>query len=143
MRSHARFRSFLAPDIDQFLAHKRSLGRRYDVEQTTLALFDAYLVDRRIGGLHELTPTVWTNSYSHAHGRARGVIITCALRSAAVLLSGDHEKLTETPLRSAPRRGRYQRTPFIFDAEAASGCSRWRRLCPVRAGRWSEVAPIS
>ena len=54
MRPHAVFRSFLGPDIDQFLAHERSLGRRYDVEKKTLALFDAYLVNSRIGGLHEL-----------------------------------------------------------------------------------------
>ena len=38
MRHHARFQSFLGPDIDQFLTHKRSLGRRYDVEKKTLAL---------------------------------------------------------------------------------------------------------
>jgi site-specific recombinase XerD len=31
----------------------------------------------------------------------------------------DHGKLTETPLRSPPRRARYQRTPFIFDTTAA------------------------
>ena len=49
MRHHARFQSFLGPDIDQFLAHKRSLGRRYDVEEKTLALLDAYLVNNHIG----------------------------------------------------------------------------------------------
>ena len=56
MTAHARCQSFLGTDIDQFLAHKRSLGRRYDVEEKTLALFDAYLTNNRIGELHELTP---------------------------------------------------------------------------------------
>ena len=115
---------FLAPDIDQFLAHKRSLGRRYDVEKKTLALFDAYFVNGRVGGLHELKlRRVWTNSCSRAHGRARGVIITCAVQLGRLFsYLVDHGKLTETPLRSPPRRARYQRTPFIFDeaAEAAA-----------------------
>ena len=57
MRNLARLQSFLGPDIDQFLTHKRSLGRRYNVEQKTLASFDAYLVNHHIGGLHELAPT--------------------------------------------------------------------------------------
>jgi len=36
-------RSIIGPDIEQFLAYKRALGRRYDTEEKTLALFDGYL----------------------------------------------------------------------------------------------------
>ena len=46
----------------------------------------------------------------------------------------DHEKLTETPLRSAPRRGRYQRTPFIFDAEAAKRLLTLAKTLPSKGG---------
>ena len=52
------FQSFLGPDIEQFLAHKRALGRRYDVEEKTLALFDAFLVHDKIGSLAEVMPAV-------------------------------------------------------------------------------------
>jgi hypothetical protein len=44
----------MGSDIEQFLAHKRSLGRRYDVEQKTLALFDDYLVANHIAALSEV-----------------------------------------------------------------------------------------
>jgi len=44
MRIPAHFQSFLAPDIEQFITHKRSLGRCYDTEAKTLALLDAYRV---------------------------------------------------------------------------------------------------
>ena len=46
MSSNRRFQSFLGPEIEQFLAHKRSLRRRYAIEERTLALFDAYLSKR-------------------------------------------------------------------------------------------------
>ena len=58
MSSRALFQSFLGPDVEQFIAHKRSLGRRYDVEEKTLRLFDAYVRERHIGSLAELTPTL-------------------------------------------------------------------------------------
>src|SRR5437899_1002442 len=48
------FRSVMGSDIEQFLAHKRALGRRYDVEEKTLALFDDYLVANHIAYLAEL-----------------------------------------------------------------------------------------
>src|SRR5690242_713993 len=123
MRPHASFRSFLAPDIDQFLAHKRSLGRRYDVEQKTLALFDAYLANSRIGSLLELTPTrvdefLLSRPRPRPRPRPRSYNhLRCTLGRLFTYLV-DHEQLTETPLRSAPRRAKYQRIPFIFDSEA-------------------------
>ncbi len=58
MNSDARFQSFLGPEIERFLAHKRSLRRRYDVEEKTLALLDAYLSKNKIGSLSELTPAL-------------------------------------------------------------------------------------
>jgi len=40
MISEGRFQSFLGPEIERFLAHKRSLRRRYAVEERTLVLLD-------------------------------------------------------------------------------------------------------
>lgn len=56
MSYDGRFQSFLRHEIEQFLAHKRSLRRRYDAEEKTLALFDAYLSKNNIRGLAEITP---------------------------------------------------------------------------------------
>ena len=118
MRHPARFQSFLGPDVDQFLAHKRSLGRRY--EKKTLALLDAYLGNNHVGGLHELTPArVDQFLLSRPRSRPRSYNhLRCTLGRLFSYLV-DHGKLAETPLRSPPRRARYQRTPFIFDTTAA------------------------
>ena len=135
MSRHARFQSFLGPDIDQFLAHKRALSRRYDVEQKTLALFDAYLLNNRIGELHELTsarvdqfllsrPRSRPRSYNH---------LRCTLGRLFTYLA-DHGRLAQTPLRSPPRRARYQRTPFIFDAEAAKRLLALANTLPSNGG---------
>ena len=51
------FRSVMGSDIEQFLAHKRALGRRYDVEEKTLALFDDYLVANHIASSTRLPPS--------------------------------------------------------------------------------------
>lgn len=120
MSTHARFQSFLAAQIEQFLAHKRSLGRRYDVEEKTLALLDAYLLKNQIDELSKLTPALVDEfllsrprlrprSYNH---------LRCTLGRLFSYLV-DRGKLARTPLQSPPRRARYQRAPFIFDTAAA------------------------
>lgn len=118
-RGHG-FQGVLGPDIEQFLAHKRSLRRRYDNEEKTLTLFDDYLVAHRIGDLAALTPTLIDQfllsrprarprSYNHLRG-------TLARLFAWMMGQG---RLEATPVQSPPRRSRYQRTPFIFDAANA------------------------
>jgi hypothetical protein len=112
-----RFRSFLRPDIEQFLAHKRSLGRRYDVEEKSLALLDAYLLKNHIGSLRKVTPAVVDRFLlSRPRPRPRSYNhLRCTLgRLFSYLVA--RRKLAQTPLQSPPRRGRYQRTPFIFDS---------------------------
>ena len=50
------FHSILADRIEQFIAHKRTLGRRYDVEEKTLRLLDGHLVDQNVEHLSQVTP---------------------------------------------------------------------------------------
>jgi hypothetical protein len=101
------FKSFLGPEIERFLVHKRSLRRRYAVEEKTLALFDAYLSKTKIGSLAEVTPALMDDflvsrprsgprSYNHLRGTVG--------RLFSYLV--DHGKLAQTPLRSQPRRAR-------------------------------------
>jgi site-specific recombinase XerD len=114
------FRSVLGPDIEQFLAHKRALGRRYDVEEKTLALFDDYLLAHHIAGLSDVgvdlieafllsRPRPHPRSYNHLRG-------TLARLFAWLVGQG---RLEQTPVRSRPRRATYQRQPFIFDTANA------------------------
>lgn len=121
MKSHAHcLRSVLGPDIEQFLAHKRLLGRRYDVEEKTLALFDDYLVAHRIADLTALTPTLidqFLLSRPRARPRSYNHLRGTLARLFAWMVG--QERLAATPVQSPPRRSRYQRTPFIFDAANA------------------------
>jgi len=124
-RSHG-FQSVLGPDIEQFLAHKRSLGRRYDVEEKTLALFDGYLIAHRIVDLTALTPTLIDQFFlSRPRLRPRSYNhLRCTLARLFAWMVGQR-RLAQTPVQSPPRRSRYQRTPFIFDVANA------RRLLAV------------
>ena len=75
-RRRQGFRRFMGPDIEQFLAHKRALRRRYDVEEGALALFDDYLVANEIAELPSVSadfvdrflasrPRACPRSYNH------------------------------------------------------------------------------
>jgi integrase len=46
----------------------------------------------------------------------------------------DHGKLAQTPLGSPPRRARYERTPFIFDAGAAKRLLALAKMLPSKGG---------
>jgi site-specific recombinase XerD len=110
----------MGPDIEQFLAHKRALGRRYDVEEKTLALFDDYLVANHIAGLSDVgvdlierfllsRPRPHPRSYNH---------LRCTLARLFAWLVGQG-RVEHTPVQSRPRRATYQRQPFIFDTANA------------------------
>ncbi|MCP3441161.1 tyrosine-type recombinase/integrase [Bradyrhizobium sp. CCGUVB14] len=121
MSTDGRFQSFLGPEIEQFLAHKRSLRRRYFTEEKTLALLDAFLSKNKIDDLAEITPALvdeFLLSRPRSRPRSYNHLRCTVGRLFSYLV--DHEKLAQTPLRSPPRRGRYQRAPFIFDAKTAS-----------------------
>lgn len=110
MSCEGRFQSFLRQEIEQFLAHKRSLRRRYDAEEKTLALFDAYLSKNNIGSLAEITPALvdeFLLSRPRSRPRSYNHLRCTVGRLFSYLV--DHDKLAQTPLRSPPRRGRYQR----------------------------------
>ncbi|HEY4368686.1 MAG TPA: tyrosine-type recombinase/integrase [Steroidobacteraceae bacterium] len=116
MKAHSHFQSFLGSDIEQFLTHKRSLGRRYEVEAKTLVLLDRYLLERGVGALPEITPVLLDQFLlSRPRTRPRSYNhLRCTLGQLFSYLVAQ-EKLARNPLRSPPRRCRYQRTPFIFD----------------------------
>ena len=120
MKARHGFVSFLGSDIEHFLAHKRSTGRRYDVEEKTLRLLDAFLLERRIVSFEGVTPALIDEFLaSRPRPRPRSYNhLRCTIgRLFAYLVS--HGNITRTPLQSLPRRSRYQRSPYIFDQAAA------------------------
>ena len=135
MNSNTRFQSFLGPEIERFLAHKRSLRRRYDVEERTLALLDAYFSAKKIDSLVEVTPALVDEFLlSRPRSRPRSYNhLRCTVRRLFSYLV-DRGKLAETPVRSPPRRTRYERTPFIFDTAAAKRLLALAKLLPSHGG---------
>lgn len=135
MSSEARFQSFLGPEIEGFLAHKRSLRRRYDVEEKTLALLDAYLSEHKIGSLAEVTPAV-VDEFLLSRPRLRPRSYNHLRCTVGRLFSHlvDRGKLAQTPLRSPPRRARYERTPFIFDTAVATRLLALAKALPSNGG---------
>jgi len=116
MKTTSQFQSFLGSEIEQFLTHKRSLRRRYHTEEKSLVLLDRYLRDRHITALSEITPTVidqFLLSRRRTRPRSYNHLRSTLGRLFSYLV--DQEKLARNPLQSPPRRGRYQRTPFIFN----------------------------
>lgn len=135
MSTHARFQSFLGPAIERFLAYKRSLRRRYDVEEKALALLDAYLSKNSIGSLAEVTPALidqFLLSRRRPRPRSYNHLRCTVGRLFSYLV--DREELAETPVRSPPRRTRYERTPFIFNVPTAKRLLALAQALPSNGG---------
>lgn len=136
------FRSFLAGDLEAFLAYKRALARRYDNEKRSLRLFDRYLVDQGVRDLPGITadtvqaflasrPRTRPRSYNHLLGVVR--------RFFAWLVT--QERIQHSPVQARPRRTTSRRTPFLFDQEQARRLLEAAAQLPdnARATRRGEV----
>jgi len=114
------FRSFLAQDLEAFLAYKRALARRYDNEESVFRLFDRYLAEQGVRDFSGITaeaigaflisrPRARPRSYNHLLGVVR--------RFFAWLVT--QERISHSPVQARPRRATSQQTPFIFDQDQA------------------------
>ena len=81
MKARHGFASFLGPDIERFIAHKRSAGRRYQTEEKSLRLLDDFLIEayvntfgQRIEAAGDRTRAADVNDASQARAAARAVI---------------------------------------------------------------------
>jgi integrase len=120
VRTPYRLQSILGRNIDEFIAYKRSLRRRYHVEQKALELFDRYLTAHRIRTLRAITPTFidgFLLSRNRARPRSYNHLRCTVGRLFAYMVS--RGRMAHTPVQSPPRRARYERRPFIFNAERA------------------------
>lgn len=110
----------LAVEIGRFVAHWRALGRRFDTEAATLALFDRNLSALGVRSLAEITPAVVEGflcsrprhrprSFNHLVGVLRRFFTWLVARGV----------LACSPLRVAPRREGAQRLPVLLGPEHA------------------------
>jgi site-specific recombinase XerC len=115
-----QFKSVIAQDIIQFLAHKRALGRRYEVEEKTLYLLDCFLTRYDVKGIDQITPEIIDTflasrprqrprSYNHLLGTVRRFFDWLVLQGF----------LLSSPVHAKSRRQTNQMIPFIFDQKTA------------------------
>lgn len=119
----------LAGVVDDFLAHKRALGRKYITEEATLRLLLAFADAAQLEDLDTLTPALLeTFVASRPRPRARSFnhlvnILGCFFEWAVA-----HQRLAVSPLTRTKRRETDRRLPFLFDPTQA------RRLLDAAAG---------
>jgi site-specific recombinase XerD len=111
-----RFRSILAEPIEQFIAYKRALGRRFATEDRQLLLFDRFLFERDVDTLGAITPELVKSflrsrprkvpkSYNDLLGVVRRLFDWMVLQEIV-----DH-----SPVEARPRKEGASRTPVILD----------------------------
>jgi site-specific recombinase XerD len=115
------FRSILAGGVSRFLDHKRAVGRRFDVEEKTLRLLDAFLIERDICSLDAVSsdvideflttrPRSTPRSYNHLLGTVRRLFNWLV----------EQQVLTISPVQAKVRRETTRRIPFLFDQKTAT-----------------------
>lgn len=114
------FQSFLGESIERFLAHKRALGSKFDVEENALRLFDRYLLEQQVSSLDSITPVLLDGFLaSRPRKRARSYNhLLCTISRLLTWLVGQG-LLKRSPLQTQPKRETAPRKPFIFDRAAA------------------------
>jgi len=114
------FKSPLAHGIEAFLAAKRALGRKYESDDRSLRLLDAFLVDRGIVAIEEITGELvdaFMASRPRVPPRSYNALLGVVARLFGWLVS--HRMIAKTPVRSRARREVQGRLAHIFDAREA------------------------
>lgn len=123
------FRSSLATDIEKFLAQRRALGRRFDTEERTLRIFDAFLAEQGVPEPSALSPQfldAFLLSRPRARPRSFNHLVGVIRRLFDwMVVQG---RLHLSPLAAKPRRATAQRAPFLFEKDQA------RRLLELAGG---------
>jgi integrase len=116
MSLQGRYGSVLAGAMEQFLVHKRALGRRYDTEERRLLLLDRFLVAEQVAHVESITPELLEafllsrprhspKSYNQLLGAVRRLLDWMVVQGM----------LAHSPLCAKPRRETGPRLPVILD----------------------------
>jgi integrase len=106
--------------VEQFLTHRRALGRKYRGEEAELRLLVRFLDQRHAVRLDQLT-AVLLEEFLASRPRSRPRSFNHLLGVVAGVLdwSVAHDLLAVSPLRARPRKQGAPRVPFLFDAAQA------------------------
>ncbi len=110
----------VAGAVEQFVTHRRALGRKYHGEEAELRLLVRFLDQRHVDRLDQLTALV-LEEFLASRPRSRPRSFNHLLGVVAGLLdwSVAHDLLAVSPLRARPRKQGDPRVPFLFDAAQA------------------------
>lgn len=114
------FHSPLANGIQQFLAHKRALGQSFCTEEKALRLLDAFLVQRQVHNLEEITVELveaFVASRPRSRPRSYNHLISVLGRLFRWLVVNAY--LPSFPWQMPRRRETSPRTPFLFTPDQA------------------------
>lgn len=110
----------LAEGITQFLAYRRSLGRRYDNEAWSLRLLDRYLVADGVQGISDITPSVIEAFLaSRPRPRARSYNLLLGIVRNLFHWMVSRQMIGRSPVQTRPRRETETRIPCLFHADQA------------------------
>lgn len=114
------FHSPLAAGIEQFIAHKRAIARRFDTEESALRLFDRYLLEQGVQDIGAITPALletFLNSRPRNRPRSYNHLLGVLRRLFDWLVAQGH--LTSSPLHVHCRRTTANRLPYLLSIEQA------------------------
>jgi integrase len=110
----------LATAANDFLAHKRALGRKYQTEEATLRLLLAFAYQHGIEELDQLTPCLLDEFVaSRPRQRARSFNHLIGTLGCFLDWAVTQQRLQVSPLRRTRRRETARRLPFLFDTARA------------------------
>jgi len=114
------FKSPLAGGIQQYVAFKRALGRRFATEERALRLLDRFLTDHRVQCPETISPEIletFLASRPRTGPRSYNNLLGIVRRLFNWLVV--HEIVKSSPLRVTSRRETPHRLPFLFEPTTA------------------------
>jgi len=110
----------LAEGINQFLAYRRALGRRYDNEAWSLRLLDRYLAAHGIECIGDITPPVIEAFLvSRPRPRARSYNLLLGIVRNLFCWMAARQMIDSSPVQARRRRETDVRIPCLFQVDQA------------------------
>jgi len=110
----------LAEGINQFLAYRRALGRRYDNEAWSLRLLDRYLATHGIECIGDITPPVIEAFLvSRPRPRARSYNLLLGIVRNLFCWMAARQMIDSSPVQARRRRETDIRIPCLFQVDQA------------------------
>lgn len=111
-----RFKSFLAPGLEQYLAYRRTLGYVDETLRTNLRTFDRYVKEKAVDQ-HSLNPLFFLTFRKELKGTAKTInnVLSAARGFFQFLMRQGH--CPENPLQDIPAKPENAYIPFVFSPD--------------------------